>query len=99
MAFSSKETKDQSKGTFVWSFKWLGNIVAIVLTFLSAPFLYSATVGWIRDFTHSHYGPALVNVTDIGWAIAVGLIVFFLSRASTVSALMMGALYLANFII
>ena len=44
------------KSMFVSAVNGLGNVVAIIVTFLATPPTYSATVFWVQDFTARHYG-------------------------------------------
>ncbi|WP_339715409.1 hypothetical protein [uncultured Sneathiella sp.] len=91
-----KKQSEASKSIFMSSIIGLSNTLAIIITFIGAPPLYSKSVGWIQDFTIQHYGYGFESFTAFAWACICGFLVFFISRASISTALVMGGLAIAT---
>jgi len=66
------------------------------VTFFGAPPLYSNTVGAIHEFTARHYGFGFQDITSIVWGVICAALIFFISRASISTALVMGGIALAT---
>lgn len=91
-----KKHQEAGRSIFMSSIQGLANTLAIVVTFFGAPPLYSKSVGWIQGFTIQHYGSGFEDLTSIVWACVCGALVFFISRASISTALVMGGIALAT---
>ena len=87
---------DASKSIFMSSVTGLANTLAVVATFIGAPTLYGKTIDWMQDFTASNYGYGFEDIVSFGWFIACAALVFFISRASVSTALVMGGLAAAT---
>jgi len=87
---------EASRSIFMGSMVGLANTGAVVATFFTAPLLYSVSVGWVADFASDHYGNGWVGIVDFTWFVLVALLVFFSSRASLSTTLVMGGLALAT---
>ncbi|MEM9668633.1 MAG: hypothetical protein AAF950_06875 [Pseudomonadota bacterium] len=89
--------KHQAAGRsiFMSSVQGLANLLAFICTFIGAPPLYSKTIGWVQSFIVQHYGYGLADITSLVWGITCGLFIFFLSRMSISTALVMGGLAVA----
>ena len=85
-----------SRSVFISSITGLANILAVVITFIGAPPLYSRTIDWVQRFTAAHYGYGWQDVTSLAWFAVCLCLVFFISRASVSTALVMGGLALAT---
>lgn len=81
---------------FMSSVQGLANLLAIICTFLGAPPMYSKTIGWVQGFTVQHYGYGWADITSLVWALICGGLVFFISRMSISTALVMGGLAIAT---
>lgn len=78
------------------SIQGLANTLAVLVTFLGAPPLYSRTIGWIQTFSVQHYGYGVEGMTSLIWGGVCAALVFFISRASISTALVMGGIALAT---
>ena len=85
-----------SRSIFMSSIQGLANTLAVVVTFVGAPPLYSKTVHWVQAFTTRHYGYGIEDLTAFAWGCVCGVLVFFISRASISTALVMGGLAIAT---
>lgn len=91
-----KDHNQAGKSMFLSSVNGLGNVLAFVVTFLATPPSYSATIGWVQDFTANHYGYGFEDITALVWGGICAALIFFLSRATIATALTMGGLALAT---
>ena len=91
-----KQHGQSSQSIFISSVKGLANILAVIITFLFTPKLYAWTIDWIIDYTSSNYGYGLEQVTSVVWGVCLALTIFFLSRATVSTSLVMGGLALAS---
>ena len=81
---------------FMSSVTGLANTLAVVTTFIGAPPLYGRTVGWVQGFAANNYGSGFEDITAFTWGVVCACLVFFISRASISTALVMGGLALAT---
>ncbi len=84
------------RSIFMSSLTGLANTLAVVATFLGAPPLFSKTIPWAQAYAARHYGYGYDDLVSLGWFVTCVLIVFFVSRASISTALVMGGLALAT---
>ena len=84
------------RSIFMSSVQGLANTLAVVVTFVGAPPLYSKTIDWVQSFTTHHYGYGFEDLTAFAWGCVCGALVFFISRASISTALVMGGLAVAT---
>ena len=94
MKFGDKYSQ-ATQSTFISSVKGMANTLAVAVTFFTVPILFRSTSDWVRAFTVSQYGPDWTDLVLIGWFVICVLFVFFVSRASLSTALIMGGLALA----
>jgi hypothetical protein len=94
--FDNQKHKAAGQSIFMSSVTGLANTLAVVTTFMGAPPLYGGTVGWVQDFTSNHYGYGFEDLTAFVWGVVCAALVFFISRASISTALVMGGLALAT---
>lgn len=85
-----------SQNIFMNSMMGLANVLAIIITLFGAPPLYTRTIGWVQGVVATHYGYGFGDLVSLGWAVLCGCLVFFISRASIGTALVMGAVVLAT---
>ncbi|MEL6824774.1 MAG: hypothetical protein AAFN91_00895 [Pseudomonadota bacterium] len=78
------------------SMRGLGNILALIFTILGAPPLYSRSIGWVQGYTTNHYGYGFEDVTAFVWGALCAGLIFFISRASVSTMLVMGAIAIAT---
>ena len=95
MSFMKKH-QDAGRSIFMSSIQGLANTLALLITFLGAPPLYSNTIGWVQVFVVRHYGYGVESETVIVWGGVCAALVFFISRASISTALVMGGIALAT---
>jgi len=87
---------EASQSIFMSSVTGLANTLAVVATFIGAPALYGKTIDWMQRFTAINYGYGLEDLVSFGWFITCAALVFFISRASISTALVMGGLAVAT---
>lgn len=92
----NQKYKQAGQSIFMSSVQGLANTLAVVTTFMGAPPLYSKTIVWMQGFTANHYGYGFEDLTAFGWGVVCACLVFFISRASISTALVMGGLALAS---
>lgn len=83
------------RSIFMSSVIGLSNVIAVVVAFFATPVAYNRTVGWVQNFTASHYGYGFEDITAFVWWLIVALLIFFFARASISTALVMGGLAIA----
>lgn len=88
--FGNKNHSEAGKSIFMSSITGLANTLALVATFLGAPALYGRSIDWVQRFTINQYGYGLEDLTAFVWFIICGCLVFFVSRGSVSTALVMG---------
>ena len=93
---SNEKHKAAGQSIFMSSVTGLANTLAVVTTFIGAPPLYGKTVDVVRDFTANNYGYGYEDITAFVWGVTCAALVFFISRASISTALVMGGLALAT---
>ena len=93
---SNEKHKAAGQSIFMSSVTGLANTLAVVTTFIGAPPLYGKSVGLVQDFTSNNYGHGYEDITAFAWGITCAALVFFISRASISTALVMGGLALAT---
>ena len=92
----NKNQKAAGQSIFVSSLFGLANTLAVIATFLGVPPLYGKTVGWVQSYTTAQYGGGLEDLIAFAWFVTCACLVFFVSRASISTALVMGGLALAT---
>ncbi|KCZ61425.1 hypothetical protein [Hyphomonas atlantica] len=93
---TNEKHKAAGQSIFMGSVVGLANTLAAVATFIGAPPLYGRTVEIVQDFTSNNYGHGYQDVTAFAWGVVCAALVFFVSRASISTALVMGGLALAS---
>lgn len=91
-----KKHQDAGRSIFMSSITGLANTLAFLVTFLGAPPLYSKSIGWVQVFAVRHYGYGVEDITALVWGVVCAALVFFISRASISTALVMGGIALAT---
>ena len=92
----NKKDGEATRNVFMSSIHGLANTLAVVVTFLGTPALYGRTIGWVQSYTASNYGYGMHDFVGLAWGCACAALVFFVSRASISTALVMGGLALAT---
>ena len=87
--------REAAKGTFTSSVALLANVLAFAAAMLGTGPAYSASIGWVRDFTAAQYGAAFSDLASLVWFVVVGLTVFAFARASLATTITLGGLALA----
>ena len=90
------QDKKSPRSLFESSIYGLANVSAVAVTFLSVPLVYDYTINWISSFAATHYGDTAAGFASFGWFITCALFIFFLTRASLSTGLMIGGLALAT---
>lgn len=85
-----------TRSVFMSSVHGLANTLAVVVTFFGTPALYGRTIQWVQSYTASNYGYGLEDLVALAWGCVCAALVFFVSRASISTALVMGGLALAT---
>lgn len=87
--------KEAGKNIFMSSMVGLANVLAVIITFICAPLLYNKTEPWMQNYVYVQYGAGLSDLVSFIWFIITILLIFFVSRASVATALIMGAMAFA----
>ncbi len=80
---------------FTGSVEGFANVVAVIAAFLGTPPLHRVSAGFIQDYTAAEYGEWLAEPVSFVWFCLIAAAVFFISRATLSTALVMGGLMLA----
>ena len=81
-----------SQSIFMSSMIGVANILAVVAAFIGSPWLHSKTIGWVQSYIANHYGYGFEDITAFVWFVICAGFVFFTSRASISTAIVMTAL-------
>ena len=93
--FGNNAQREAGRSIFVGSTKGLANTLAVGATFFGTPPLHAATVPWVEAFAEHHYGYAWADAANLGWFVICALIVFFLSRMTLATSLVLAGLAVA----
>ena len=93
---NSKKHSEAGRSVFLSSVNGLSNVLAIVITFLGVPLLYGRSIDWVQKYTAQNYGYGWEDFTALIWFVICSALIFFISRASVSTALMMGGLAIAT---
>ena len=88
--------KDAGQNLFLKSVFGLANIAAAAIAFLVTPPAYGKSIDWVQSYTAQHYGAGLEDLVAFGWFVICALFIFFLSRATLSTLIIMGGLALAT---
>lgn len=91
-----KKQNDTTSSMFTSSVYGVANILAIIITFLGTPAVYGRTIDWVQRYAASNYGYGLEDFVALMWGLICMTLVFFVSRASVSTALVMGGLTIAT---
>lgn len=91
----NKNHRQAGQSIFMSSIIGLANTLAVVAAILGTPPLYGHTIGLLQGYITKTYGAGLEDLTSICWFFACACLVFFTSRASISTALVMGGLAIA----
>ncbi len=94
--FNANKQAQAGRSIFMSSLTGLANTLAVVVTFIGVPPLYGKTIDWVQSYTAANYGYGFEDLTSLTWFILCTCIVFFVSRASISTALVMGGLAVAT---
>ena len=84
------------RNIFMDSTKGLATVLALAVTLLAVPKLYTETVGWVRDFVSGAYGTGWEDIASFLWGLLSAATVFYIARMSIGTALVMGGLAVAT---
>ncbi|WP_417449548.1 hypothetical protein [Kordiimonas sp.] len=87
--------KGSPNSIFMSSAKGLANVLAFIAAFLGTPAVYDNTVGWVTSFTAYNYNAALSDMVAVIWFAVVALTIFFISRMTLSTAIVLGSLSVA----
>lgn len=87
--------RQAGRSAFEGAIAGLANTLAAVATFFGTPLLYGYTISWVLAFTLKWYGQAWQDFVQLAWLVICSLLIFFISRATLSTALVMGGLSLA----
>ena len=93
---NNEKQRQAGRSIFMSSVTGLANTLAVIVTFIGAPSLYGGTVDWVQRYTASNYGHGWEDLTGVVWFAVCVCVVFFISRASISTALVMGGLAVAT---
>ncbi len=85
-----------SQSIFMSSMTGLANVLALVSAFVGTPWLHSNTIGWVMNFIVSNYGYGFEGLTNVVWFLICAAFVFFVSRATVSTAIVMVAITIAT---
>lgn len=82
--------KSAARSIFETSQRALAEIGAVIVTFFLTPIAYAHTSGWVQKYTAHYYGAEFLIPIDLAWMGIVGLTIYFSSRITVSTCLMMG---------
>lgn len=82
----------QEPSFFMRSMEGLAKVVALIVTFLLTPPLWSSTVGWISAYAENQYGAGTGGFASLVWGLLMAMLVYHTSKATIGTALVMGGL-------
>lgn len=77
---------------FMRSMEGLAKVVALIVTFLLTPPLWSFTAGWISAYAENQYGAGTGVFASLVWGVLMAMLVYHTSKAMIGTALVMGGL-------
>lgn len=83
-------------GIFMQTLLWMSNLLAIVISFFTAPIAYSRTIDFVFAFTARHYGAGYEDIVSFLWWMIVAAFIFCVVRMSVSTLFVMGGLALAT---
>lgn len=86
----SNTSKNAARSIFESSQRALAELGAVIVTFFLAPIAFAHTRGWVLEYTSNYYGSDFVVFIDVAWMGIVGAVIFFISRITVSTCLMMG---------
>jgi hypothetical protein len=84
--------REAGRNVFMSSIQGLANVLAFAAALLLTPKLHGWSVEWVVDYVTAMYGRGLDDLTSLVWFATLGLTVFFTSRATIGTALVLGGL-------
>lgn len=93
---NSNEQRGKRQSVFMGAVEGLATLSAGVAAFFLTPEIHSRSVGFVVSFTSNRYGPELADFMPLIWFAVVGLMTFFVSRATLATAIVAGGLALAT---
>lgn len=88
----NEKHREAGKNIFIDSLMGLANMLALIAAFLLTPKVHGWSVGWVTRYVEEQYGAGLSDLTGFAWFVVVGFTIFFGSRATIGTALVMGGL-------
>lgn len=82
----------QQTSFFMRSMEGFANVVALIITFLLTPPLWSSTVGWISAYAENQYGAGTGGLASLIWGVLMAMLIYYSSKATIGTALVMGGL-------
>lgn len=86
----SNTSKNAARSIFESSQRALAELGAVIVTFFLAPIAFDHTQGWVLEYTSNYYGSDFVVFIGVAWMGIVGAVIFFISRITVSTCLMMG---------
>lgn len=80
-----------ARSIFETSQRALAELGAVIVTFFLTPIAYAHSSGWVRKYTAHYYGEEFIVPVDLAWMGIVVLTIFFSSRITVSTCLMMGS--------
>ena len=84
-----------TQSLFMSSVQGVANVIAVAVTYFLTPLCFNRTVGFVQKFTTSQYGSGLEDLVYWAWFVMVTLFLFYVSRATVGTMLVMGGLAIA----
>ncbi len=91
-----RQQRQATQSIFMSSVTGLANTGAVAVTFFTVPEAYSRTISWVLAFAAARYGHELIPVIELAWIAILALLIFFISRASVATLIVMGGLAIAT---
>jgi len=91
-----KKQRQAAQSIFMSSVTGLANTGAVAVTFFTVPEIYSRTASWVSAYTTSRYGSDLAGIAEMAWFVILALLIFFVTRASVATLIVMGGLTIAT---
>lgn len=82
--------REMGRNVFMSSAQGLATTLAAVAAFLGTPFFYEKTISWVQTLTRQAYGYGFEELVSIVWFALCAFLIFFVSRMTVGTALIVG---------
>jgi len=90
-----RQQRQAAQSIFMSSVTGLANTGAVAVAFFTVPEAYNRTISWVSAFAAARYGHEFIPTVELAWFVILALLIFFISRASVATLIVMGGLTIA----